>query len=222
MRRLLNTRPLRILAWVLIAPYGLALLYWIVPPPSTLMLVDIFTLQFPRRDWVSLEEISPNLIASVVAAEDGAFCDHFGFDFKQLEASFDRAERGRKLRGASTITQQTAKNLFLWNGRSWVRKILETPLALWLEMMWSKKRILEVYLNIAQWGDNIYGAQAAARYHFATDASKLSLTQSALLAAALPNPVRRSAARPGSGQLMQASIIVGRVARHTPDLSCVR
>lgn len=215
-------RLAKIAAIILLLPYALTIIYSVVPPPSTLMLADILSLHMPKHRWVPIERISPNLVAAVAAAEDSAFCDHYGFDFRQMEQSIDRASEGKKLRGASTITQQTAKNLFLWNGRSWTRKILEAPLTVWLEIVLPKRRIMEIYLNIAEWGPGVYGAEAAAKYHFGIPASSLSITQAALLASALPNPVKRSASSPGAGQLISASVIVRRVLNHSPSLACVK
>jgi len=186
------------------------------------MLADIAAFTLPKRTWIPLNRISPNLIAAVLAAEDSAFCDHFGFDFKAIEKSVDKAMDGKRYGGASTLTQQTAKNLFLWNGRSWVRKLLEAPLTVWLEIVMSKRRIMEIYLNIAEWGPGVYGAEAAAKYHFGTTAANLSVAQSALLASALPNPVKRSASRPGAGQLITAGIIARRVLSRSPSLACLK
>lgn len=222
MRRLFKHRPLRWLVYVLLAPYALALVYIIVPPPSTLMLYDLVTFTMPKRTWVPLEEISPNLAKAVLVAEDSAFCDHFGFDFRAIEKSLDKAADGKRFGGASTITQQTAKNLFLWHDRSWLRKGLEAPLALWLELTMSKRRILEIYLNIAEWAPGVYGAEAAAEYHFKTSAKNLNLAQSALLAASLPNPERRVAGRPSAGVALKAASITRRALMQSPDTSCLR
>jgi len=220
-----NPRPTHTVRHILLTlaalPFLLPFFYFIVPPPSTLMLARWFSLQPVERDWMPISQLSPHLIAAVVSAEDGAFCDHFGFDFKQMEKSMARAKSIGAARGASTISQQTAKNLFLWNGRSWVRKALEAPLTLWLELVWSKQRILEAYLNIAEWGDGIFGAEAAARHYFGVSAHDLSSRQAALLAAALPNPVRRSAASPGMGQLLYGLRIEQRMNSARPDLSCI-
>lgn len=148
-------------------------------------------------DWRDLDEIAPSLPASLVAAEDQNFANHNGFDFKAIEKARANNARGRKVRGASTISQQLAKNLFLWSGRSWVRKGIEAWYTVLIEALWPKRRILEVYANVAEFGDGIYGAQAAARSFWGKDASRLSPAESARLAAVLPNPKRYSAARPG-------------------------
>lgn len=215
-------RLIRWALYIIAAPFVLTLAYLLVPPPSTLMLADIATLHWPKRDWVPLSRISPALVATVVASEDSAFCDHFGFDFKQIDNALDNAKKGRKLRGASTITQQVAKNLFLWNGRSWVRKALEAPLTLWIELVMPKRRILEIYLNIVEWGPHVYGAEAAAQHHFNTSAAKLSQWQAALLAASLPNPHVRKAGRPGPGLVGLAADVEVRAFARGSALRCIR
>ena len=148
-------------------------------------------------DWRDMQGISANLPVAMVAAEDQNFATHNGFDFKAIEKARANNAKGRKVRGASTISQQVAKNLFLWQGRSWVRKGIEAWYTLLIEAMWPKTRILEVYANIAEFGDGIYGAQAAARSYWGKDASRLSLAESARLAAVLPAPRLYSVARPG-------------------------
>ncbi|MBF6022562.1 monofunctional biosynthetic peptidoglycan transglycosylase [Lysobacter niastensis] len=149
------------------------------------------------HDWRDLDEISPNLPVALVASEDQNFADHFGFDLKAIEKARKANARGRKIRGGSTISQQTAKNLFLWSGRSWVRKGIEAWYTLLLEVMWPKHRIMEVYVNIAEFGDGVYGAQAAARTYFHKDASRLAAVEAARMAAVLPSPRRYSVVRPG-------------------------
>lgn len=149
------------------------------------------------HDWRDLEDISPNVPLAVVASEDQNFAEHFGFDLAAIEKARKNNARGRKVRGGSTISQQTAKNLFLWSGRSWVRKGIEAWYTLLIETMWPKHRIIEVYVNIAEFGDGVYGAQAAARTFFDKDASALSAAQAARMAAVLPSPRRYSVTRPG-------------------------
>ena len=141
-----------------------------------------------RHRWVPLDEISPNLGAAVIAAEDQNFADHFGFDWQAIEKAVQHNEHSRRKRGASTVSQQTAKNLFLWNSRSWTRKGLEAWFTLLIEAGWPKRRILEVYLNIVEFGDGVYGAEAAARTYFGKPARRLTPSEAALLAAVLPNP----------------------------------
>jgi len=216
-------RAAKLLIILILLPYPLTLFYVLIPPISTPMIADVLLLKSVERDWVALERISPNLIAAVVSSEDDAFCDHYGMDFRQMKKSIVEANaRGKPVKATSTITMQTAKNLYLWNGRSYIRKILEAPLTFWIELLWSKRRILEVYLNVAQWGDGVYGAEAAAQHHFGVPARALTLGQASLLAAALPNPVKRSASRPGYGQVLVASNIQRRVLRGGPVLSCLK
>ncbi len=148
-------------------------------------------------DWRDLEDISRYLPMAVIAAEDQNFASHSGFDLKAIEKALDHNARGKRVRGGSTISQQVAKNLFLWQGRSWLRKGLEAWYTLLIELMWPKHRILEVYVNVAEFGDGIYGAQAAARSYWRKDAARLSAAESARLAAVLPSPRRYSASRPG-------------------------
>ncbi len=149
-----------------------------------------------RHRWVPLEDIAPSLGVAVIAAEDQNFPDHFGFDWQAIEKAVQHNEHSRRKRGASTVSQQTAKNLFLWNSRSWTRKGLEAWFTLLIEMGWSKQRILEVYLNIVEFGDGVYGAEAAARTYFGKSAKRLTPSESALLAAVLPNPRKFKANAP--------------------------
>jgi monofunctional glycosyltransferase len=149
------------------------------------------------HDWRDYDVIAPHLPVALVAAEDQNFAQHYGFDLKAIAKARKNNARGRKVRGASTISQQTAKNLFLWSGRSWMRKGLEAWYTLLMETLWPKWRILEVYANVAEFGDGVYGAQAAARTYFGKDAARLGPAESARLAAVLPSPKRYSAARPG-------------------------
>ena len=150
-----------------------------------------------HSDWVSMDEISPWMGLAVIAAEDQKFPDHWGFDVSAIEKALAHNERNEnRIRGASTLSQQTAKNLFLWDGRSWVRKGLEAGLTLGMETVWSKKRILTVYLNVAEFGNGVFGVEAAAQRYFHKPASRLSLSEAALLAAVLPNPIRFKASAP--------------------------
>ncbi|WP_275262695.1 monofunctional biosynthetic peptidoglycan transglycosylase [Citrobacter freundii] len=150
-----------------------------------------------HSDRVSMDEISPWMGLAVIAAEDQKFPEHWGFDVSAIEKALAHNERNEnRIRGASTLSQQTAKNLFLWDGRSWVRKGLEAGLTLGMETVWSKKRILTVYLNIAEFGDGVFGVEAAAQRYFHKPASRLSLSEAALLAAVLPNPLRFKANAP--------------------------
>jgi monofunctional glycosyltransferase len=185
---------------VLLLPYLLAPLYRAGHPVSALMAWRWATGAPVSRQWIDFSAMSPSLPRSVVASEDAKFCIHHGIDWGALREVIDDAEDGEAARGGSTITQQVVKNLFLWPGRSVVRKALELPLALWTDWVLPKQRILEIYLNIAELGPSgQFGAQAGALYAFGRPASSLSPREAALLAAILPNPVRRSARNPGPG-----------------------
>jgi len=150
-----------------------------------------------RHEWRDLSQISPQLQLAVIAAEDQRFPEHNGFDFKQIRKALDDAENGGRSRGASTISQQVAKNLFLWPGHSWARKGIEAWFTMLIEWLWPKHRILEMHLNIAEFGRGIYGAEAAARTHFGKSAAKLNKQEAARLAVVLPNPIRLNATAPG-------------------------
>jgi monofunctional biosynthetic peptidoglycan transglycosylase len=174
---------------------ALVVLYrWVDPPASTLILGQRLAGTPITQRWVPLERISPNLIAAVVLSEDGAFCRHRGVDWGELKEAIESANDGIA-RGGSTISMQVVKNLFLWPSRNYVRKALEIPLTYVIEAAWSKQRILEIYLNIAEWGPGIFGAEAAARYHFGVNAGALSAQQAAFLAAVLPSPRRYAPGR---------------------------
>lgn len=220
-------RPWKVVLYVVIGlfllPYGLTLLYSVVNPVSTLMLWRTVTGQRVERTFVPIERIAPALPLAVVIAEDGRFCTHPGVDFTEINNAIEDAEGLGDVRGGSTITQQVAKNLFLWGGRSFVRKALEFPLALWIDLVLSKRRVLEIYLNIAEWGpDGEFGAEAGARRAFGRSAEGLSRYQAALLAASLPNPVTRDAKRPGPGLRRLAGLYEGRAARSPEAANCVK
>lgn len=192
-RRIVKT--LVILAMI---PIVLTLLYIpsFVHPVSTLMLVDLATFKGYDRRWVPLEDIAPVMQHSVIMNEDGQFCRHPGVDVGELKLVIKDALNGDGMRGASTISMQTVKNLYLFNINSFLRKAVELPLALYYDLVTPKRRILETYLNIAEWGPGIYGIEAAAQYHFGVSAKKLSRRQAALLTAALPNPYLRNPSKP--------------------------
>lgn len=151
-----------------------------------------------RRDWVPIERISPHLIYAVIAAEDSRFCQHIGIDFDAITDAIADNQSGGRRRGGSTITQQTAKNVFLWNGGGYARKAVEAWFTLYIDTIWTKRRIMEVYLNVAEWGDGIFGAEAAAQARFGKPASDLSPREAALLAAVLPSPNKWRVNPPGS------------------------
>lgn len=210
MRRLIRAVVLVVLGLVLL-PYVLTPLYSIGHPVSTLMIGRYLTGETVTRKWVDLDEMSEALPRSVVAAEDARFCFHRGIDWNSVRNIIEDAQDGEVARGGSTITQQVAKNLFLWPGRSVIRKGLEFPLAMWIDFVLSKKRILELYLNVAELGPNgQFGAEAGANYAFGRPAAALSAREAALLASILPNPVTRSARNPGPGVRRMAGTYVVR------------
>src|SRR5262245_53335336 len=187
-RRGLRALMIAILALVLL-PYALTPIYAVVDPVSTTMLWRRISGAKVERHLVPLGRISPALPLTVIMAEDGRFCSHHGVDLVELREAFAEADDLDEMRGGSTITQQLAKNLFLWQGRSYVRKALEFPLALWINLVLSKRRVMEIYLNVAQWGPNgEFGVEAGARRAFGKSANDVSRYQAALLAAMLPNP----------------------------------
>jgi monofunctional biosynthetic peptidoglycan transglycosylase len=203
---------------------GLMVLYRVVDPPSTLILAQRLSGTEIDQRWVPLDRISPELIVAVIASEDGQFCAHRGVDFRALEAEMQRAARiGEDARGASTISMQVVKNVFLLPTRSYLRKAAEVVLTLVLERIWSKRRILEVYLNIAEWGPGVFGAEAGARYHFRKPAARLTARDAALMAVSLPNPIEREAGRPGPGTQRLAGVIERRArAMGQRVAACVR
>lgn len=180
---------------VLVASLAPILFLRFVPPPFSALMVQRRIESWsgtapykPQYDWTPLDRIAPVMGAAVIAAEDQTFADHFGFDWKAIEKAMEHNEHSKRIRGASTLSQQTAKNLFLPSGRTWTRKGLEAYFTLLLEMGWSKRRILEVYLNIVEFGDGVYGVESASQAFFGKPAARLSSSEAALLAAVLPNP----------------------------------
>jgi monofunctional biosynthetic peptidoglycan transglycosylase len=181
---------------------------WVPIPVTPLMLIRCVEQKVDgkemrlEKDWVSLEEISPTIQLAVVCSEDQNFIKHNGFDFEAIDKAMEYNEKHKKKRGASTISQQTAKNVFLWPGRSWIRKGFEVYFTFLIETFWSKERIMEVYLNVIEMGDGVYGAQAAAKNFFKKDAKYLSKSEAATIAAVLPNPRKFNAAKP-SGYILK-------------------
>lgn len=195
---------------------GLVIAYrWVDPPASTLMLAQRLDGVEIQQTWVPLRQISPNLIRAVVVSEDGGFCRHRGVDWGALVDALESS------RGGSTITMQLVKNLFLWPSRSYVRKAIEIMLAYLVEALWSKERILEIYLNVAEWGEGIFGAEAAARHHFGVSASRLTSAEAALLAVSLPNPIVREAGTPGPGARRLATNLQFRIRAAPAATACV-
>jgi monofunctional biosynthetic peptidoglycan transglycosylase len=184
------------------------LLFRDLPPPATpLMLLRSLDGAGMDKTWRPLSDISPNLVLAALASEDGKFCSHDGFDWGAIQYAWQHDQRSRMMLGASTISMQTAKNLFLWPDRSWPRKALEVYFTALMELAWSKQRIMEVYLNIVEWAPGVYGAEAAARHHFRKPASALSAAEAARLAAVLPNPRRWSASDP-TGYILERSALI--------------
>lgn len=203
-------------------PYVFILLYRFVDPPISALMLRHAVLGYEiHYDWVDFKDISPNLARAAVISEDSRFCIHWGVDWFAVSEVLEDLEDGGATRGASTIPMQVAKNLFLWPEQNYIRKMLEVPLAYFMNFVWPKQRIVEVYLNIAEWGPGIYGAEAAAQYHFGRSARSLSNAQASLLIAALPNPHVRIAGKPGPKTQAIASRLRGRVSREGADASCI-
>jgi monofunctional biosynthetic peptidoglycan transglycosylase len=220
-------RLVKILALILLAvlllPYLLTLVYRFVNPVSTLMLARWATGKRVERTFVPIDRMAPALPMTVIASEDGRFCTHRGIDFQELSSAIDNADDLSEVRGSSTITQQVAKNLFLWPGRSFVRKALEFPLALWIDLTLPKWRVLEIYLNIAEWGPSgQFGAEAGSRYAFGKSVRTISAREAALVAAVLPNPHRRSARQPGPAVQRLAGIYEARGAAQAALAACAK
>jgi len=213
----------RIAIGILLLPVILVPLYWIVPPVSTLMLWRYLTLQRVERVWTPISEISPHVVRMVVAGEDGRYCTHHGVDWRELQLVIDDYAEEGDARGASTVPMQTAKNLFLWPGRQVIRKVLEVPLAIYMSTVWSKTRMMEIYLNIAEWGPNgEFGIEAAARRFFKKSARDLTAEEAALLAGALPNPLVRDPGRPGPQLSRAAQLRLRNAGNNGPAaVSCV-
>lgn len=197
MKSILKTLLKTTLALFLIS-IAVVVIYRFVPVPYTpLMLIRLIEEDIPiHHEWVAIDEISPDLVLAVVASEDNLYTKHNGFDIEAIKQARKEAEEGKRLRGASTISQQTAKNVFLWNGRSWLRKGLEAYFTVLIELIWGKERIMEAYLNSIEMGNGIYGAAAVAKYHFGKTPDKLTRSECALIAATLPNPRRFSSKKP--------------------------
>ena len=212
---------LSILLWLFTVEATLFAYDSLLPPISTLMMTRTLTLQSISRRYAPLEKISPAMVRAVIAAEDGKFCTHHGVDWQALNEVVEdiKDDDSDRPHGASTITMQTTKNLFLWSGRSYVRKGLEIPTALALDAVWSKRHIMQSYLNIAEFGPGIFGVETAAQHYFHTSARNLSPHQAALLAATLPSPKRRNPARPSGYMQGYAASIEGRSWQQ--DTSCV-
>ncbi|MCB0748727.1 MAG: monofunctional biosynthetic peptidoglycan transglycosylase [Ignavibacteriae bacterium] len=197
----------KIIIFLFLITITIVIIFRFLPiPTSSFMVQNKISNLFSNKsthieyDWVSKDNISNSIKLAVIAAEDQKFLDHFGFDIESIEKAISRNKKSKRIRGASTITQQTAKNLFLWSGKSFIRKGLEAYFTLLLELFWSKERILEVYLNIAEFGENVYGVQASAKKYFNRNAGQLTYQNAAMMAAVLPNPKRYKVNSPNQYQ----------------------
>ena len=215
-------RLARIALWVIsgfiIGSILLVALYRYLPPPGTpLMLLRGVEGYGIHKSWTSFDQISANLVRAIIASEDTRFCNHHGFDWNAIETAWDRyrSRRGRLL-GASTISMQTAKNVFLWPGRDWVRKAFEAYFTVLIEIAWGKQRIMEVYLNVVEWGPGIYGAEAAARHYFHKPAAALTIGEAVRLAAVLPDPLNLSPLRPTRRVLARSAGIYSNMPAVSP------
>lgn len=220
-------RLLRIAAVVLLGllalPYVITPLYILVDPVSTVMLWRQIAGKRVERQDTPLSRIAPALPLAVIVAEDSRFCRHHGVDLQELREAIADADDLGEMRGGSTITQQVVKNLFLWPGRSYVRKALEFPLALWIDLVLGKRRVLEIYLNIAEWGPNgEFGIEAGSQRAFGKSARDLNRYQAALMAALLPNPIKRDARAPGPGLRRLAGLYVVRSVRSPEAAKCLQ
>ncbi|MXP08749.1 monofunctional biosynthetic peptidoglycan transglycosylase [Pseudoblastomonas halimionae] len=206
-------RIAKFLAWLILGFVGLSLalvlLFAVVPPPYTAtMAMDD---NGATKDWTPLSRIDRNMVDAVIAAEDGKFCAHDGFDREAIEKAYRQNQQGRRIRGGSTISQQTAKNVFLWQGGGYVRKGLEAWFTLLIEKIWGKRRIMEVYLNVAETGIGTYGAEAGAQRYFGKSAARLSPSEAARMAAALPQPKKRSVKNPGGWLRRHGNTVAARI-----------
>ncbi|WP_029877718.1 biosynthetic peptidoglycan transglycosylase [Xanthobacter sp. 126] len=210
---------LRVVVVLAVIPLLLAVLYNVVNPVSTLMIGRWITGERVERVWTPIEKMSPALVRTVIASEDASFCHNIGIDIAELREAIEKADDLEDTRGASTIPMQIAKNLFLWPGRALIRKAIEMPLAIWLDLVVSKRRLIEIYLNIAEWGPNgEFGVQAGAERAFGVPAAQVDARQAALLAVMLPNPHRRDAGNPTAGVQRLAARLQARVPKEGPEL----
>jgi monofunctional glycosyltransferase len=210
-RRVLRLIMRAIGFFLLISVFWTALYAWMPVPITPLMVIRLIQGQGFAKDWVSYDEISPNLPRAAIAAEDSGYCAHYGFEWEAIQKAWNRNAKSKRIRGGSTISNQTAKNAFLWPDRTYIRKGLEYYFTGLIELMWGKKRILEVYLNVVEFGPGIYGAEAAAQTYFKKPASALTRREAALLVAVLPSPLKWSVAKPGPYVQSRTSTIMARM-----------
>ena len=226
-RRLFASRRVRTLAALglilLLLPLAFTLVYALpgTKPVSTLMMGRAVTGKPVDRQWVALEDVSPYVFQSVVMSEDGQFCSHYGVDLAELNAVIGDALEGEKPRGASTIPMQAVKNLFLWPQRSFIRKVFEIPYAIFADLVWSKKRLFEIYINIAEFDEGVFGIEAASRHYFNRSAADLTRRQAALLTVSLPNPKERNPAKPTKSLNRLAQVIEKRAQRSGAYIKCL-
>ena len=226
-RRLFASRRVRTLAALglilLLLPLAFTLVYALpgTKPVSTLMVGRAVTGKPVDRQWVALEDVSPYVFQSVVMSEDGQFCSHYGIDLAELNAVIGDALEGEKPRGASTIPMQAVKNLFLWPQRSFIRKVFEIPYAIFADLVWSKKRLFEIYINIAEFDEGVFGIEAASRHYFNRSAADLTRRQAALLTVSLPNPKERNPAKPTKSLNRLAQVIEKRAQRSGAYIKCL-
>ncbi len=216
MRRLWRLLMRLIAVFILISVVSSAIYAWAPVPITWLMIERVVEGNWINKSWRSYENISPNLARAVIAAEDAKFCEHRGYDWQAIKKAYKRNQKSSRVRGGSTISNQTAKNVFLWPDRTYIRKGLEFYFTGLIELTWSKQRILEVYLNVVEFGPGIYGAEAAAQAHFGKSAKDLTRREAALLAAVLPNPIRWSASKPTGYIRSRAGTIQARM-NDVPD-----
>jgi monofunctional biosynthetic peptidoglycan transglycosylase len=213
-----------VLVFIFVGPIAVVALYRVAPPPMTYLMVErMFQGHGFDRRWVPLKAISPQLVRAVIASEDSGFCEHHGFDVNAIEKALHHNAVADTLRGGSTISQQTAKNVFLWPDRNWLRKGLEAWFTVLIETIWGKPRIMEVYLNSIEWGPGVYGAEAAAQHNFHVSAAHLTPAQAARLAVIIPKPLSWRAAAPGAYVRRRSGTIVARagVVRRDDLDACV-
>jgi len=220
-KRIWHRRVAALFAAIMALPFVMTIFFAGLNPPFTAVgFWSALGGASPKRVWVDYEQISPELVKAVVTSEDSRFCEHAGVDWGAVGDAM--GEDGQAVRGASTLTMQVAKNLYLWPSRSYIRKAIEVPLAYWIDLIWSKQRIIEVYLNIVEWGPNVFGAEVAAQHHFKKSAKNISFYQAALLAASLPNPHIRIASKPGPRTKRVSAIIRARMSIIGPYLNCLK
>ena len=223
MKRSIGARIKRVLLWLFVLQLVyIVLLRWIDPPFTLTQISNCIVGNGCQRDYVSAGEISPYARLAVIASEDQLFTEHYGFDWERIQAALKHNERKPgKLRGGSTISQQTAKNVFLWQGRSWIRKGLEMYFTFMIELVWGKQRILEVYLNVIEMGKGVFGIEAAAQTYFGKSARQLNRREAALIAASLPNP-KRYKVKPASGYMQYRASFIQRQMMHLQSDPAIR